>query len=207
MDDPEPKFGMVVTGIIHPDKILKNNRAKPGDVLILTKPIGTGILATAQKRGVLDQQFINLAIQHMLTLNKAAAEVMMAFPVSTATDITGFGLLGHLHEMTAASGVDAEIRAGDVPFLPGAEDMAAAGIVPGGTLNNLEFAERFVTWDDRVSHIKKILLCDAQTSGGLLVSIPEIYAGDFVQKLAKSEVSGVVIGKMVSEGTGNILVK
>ncbi len=204
IDDPEPKFGMAVTGIIHPDKILRNSGAKPGDVLILTKPIGTGILATAMKRGITGQQFNNLAIYHMLSLNKAAAEVMLTFPVSTATDVTGFGLLGHLHEMASASGVDAEINSGNVPMLPGAEDMAAAGIVPGGTLNNLEFAEKFVVWDERVSYLKKVLLCDAQTSGGLLICMPESYADEFVQKLNKSGITGVIIGKMVSEGTGLI---
>jgi cysteine desulfurase NifS/selenium donor protein len=207
VDDNEPKFGMAVTGIIHPDKILRNSGAKPGDVLILTKPIGTGILATAMKRGLTDQQLNNRTIELMLALNNTAAELMLTFPVSTATDITGFGLLGHLHEVSAASGVDAEVNANAVPLLPGAEDMAAAGIIPGGTLNNLEYAEKFVTWDERISYIKKVLLCDAQTSGGLLVCMPESHADEFVQKLAENGVTGVKIGKMVSEGTGTISVK
>jgi cysteine desulfurase len=207
VDDTEPKFGMAVTGIIHPEKILRNSGAKPGDVLILTKPIGTGILATAMKRGLSDQQFNNLAIYHMLQLNKTAAEIMLEFPVSTATDITGFGLLGHLHEVTAASGVDAEIIASDVPLLPGAEDMAAAGVIPGGTLNNLEYAERFVVWDEKISYIKKVLLCDAQTSGGLLVCMPERYVPGFLDKLTEEGKRGVVIGKLVSNGSGMITVK
>jgi len=207
IDDTEPKFGLAVTGIIHPDKILRNSSARPGDVLILTKPIGTGILATAMKRGVLDQQFSNLTIQQMLMLNKYAAEIMVDFQVNACTDITGFGLLGHLHEMTSASGVDAEISSSDVPLLPGAEDMAAANIIPGGTLNNLEFAEKFVIWDERVAYIRKVLLCDAQTSGGLLVSMPKSHAGVFMQKLAEKGVTGVIIGKMIAEGTGAINVK
>ncbi len=207
VDDTEPKFGMAVTGIIHPDKILRNSGAKPGDILILTKPIGTGILATAMKRGISDQQFNNLAIYHMLALNKTAAEVMLTFPVSTATDISGFGLLGHLHEMTSASALDAEITAGHVPILPGAEDMAVAGIIPGGTLNNLEYAGKFTAWDERISYIKKVLLCDAQTSGGLLVAMPESHADAFVQELNKSGINGEIIGKMVSEGTGLIIVR
>jgi cysteine desulfurase len=206
VEDTEPKFGMAVTGIIHPDKILKNSRAKPGDALILTKPIGTGIIATAMKRGILDQQFNNLAIQQMLLLNKTAADVMSAFPVSACTDITGFGLLGHLHEMTFASGVEAEIHSGDVPLLPGAKEMAAAGIIPGGTLHNLEFVEKFIAWDEKVSYLKKVLLCDAQTSGGLLISLPEKYAADFVQKLSERNVTGVFIGKIVSNGRGLITV-
>jgi cysteine desulfurase NifS/selenium donor protein len=207
VEDVDPKFGMAVTGIIHPDKILRNCGAKPGDILILTKPIGTGIMATAMKQGITDQQSNHRTIELMLELNKKTAEVMLTFPVSTATDVTGFGLLGHLHEMTSASGVDAEINAGDVPLLPGAEEMAAAGIIPGGTLNNLEYADRFVTWDERISYIRKILLCDAQTNGGLLIAISESHALDFVQKLAENDVTGVAIGKLVSEGSGLISVK
>jgi cysteine desulfurase len=195
VDDNEPKFGMAVTGIIHPGKILRNSGARPGDIIILTKPIGTGILATAMKRGLTDQQLNNRTIELMLELNKKAAELMLTFPVSTATDVTGFGLLGHLHEITSASGVDAEISAFNVPLLPGAEDLAAAGIIPGGTLNNLEYAEKFAVWDERISYIKKVLLCDAQTSGGLLVCMPESHADEFLQRLAESGVTGVVIGK------------
>ena len=143
----------------------------------------------------------------MLMLNKKAAEIMKEFPVNSCTDITGFGLLGHLHEMTSASGVDAEISSVAVPIMQGAEDMAAANIIPGGTLNNLEFAEKFVVWDEKVTYLRKVMLCDTQTSGGLLVSMPESHTGDFVDKLAESGVKGIVIGKMISEGTGIILVK
>jgi selenium donor protein len=207
IDDPEPKFGLAVTGIIHPDKILKNSGAKPGDFLILTKPIGTGILTTAMKRGVLDQQFNNLTIQQMLMLNKQASEIITDFPVSACTDITGFGLLGHLYEMTSASGVDAEIHSADVPILPGAEDMAATNMIPGGTLNNLEFAEKFVVWDEKVTYLRKVLLCDAQTSGGLLIAIPERYAKDILQKLAGSDVQSATIGSITSRGSGLIKVK
>jgi len=207
VDDTEPKFGMAVTGIIHPEKILRNSGARAGDILILTKPIGTGIMATAQKRGLPDQQMNNRSIELMLELNKLAAEVMLSLPVSTATDVTGFGLLGHLHELTLASGLDAEIYADDVPLLPGAEEMAAAGIIPGGTLNNLEYAAKFVKWDEKIGDIKKKLLCDAQTSGGLLISMPEVHAGEFVNKLAANGVTGVEIGKMLFKGTGSINVK
>jgi cysteine desulfurase len=206
VDDTEPKFGLAVTGIIHPDKILKNSGARPGDVLIMTKPIGTGILATAMKRGILDQQSINRTIEQMLMLNKKAAEVMQSFPVSACTDVTGFGLLGHLHEMTSASGVDALINSYDIPLLPAAEDMAAAGIIPGGTLNNLEFAEKFVVWDEKVTYTRKILLCDAQTSGGLLIALPESYAKDFINSLVQNQVQGALIGKMSSKGPGIITV-
>jgi selenophosphate synthase len=158
------------------------------------------------KRGILDQQFSNLTIQQMLLLNKRAAEVMQSFPVSACTDISGFGLMGHLHEMTFASGVDAEVSSLEVPILPGAEDMAAAGIIPGGTLNNLEFAEKFVAWDEKVTYLRKVLLCDAQTSGGLLIALQERYSHDFMNKLTENGVNGVIIGMVISKGTGMITV-
>jgi len=207
VDDTEPKFGMAVTGIVHPDKIWRNSGAKPGDVLILTKPIGTGILATAMKQGMADQQSINRTIELMLDLNKTAAEVMLGFPVSTATDITGFGLLGHLHEVISASRLDAEILVNAVPVIPGAEEMAAAGIIPGGTINNLEFSNRFVKWDENISYVRKILLCDAQTSGGLLVSIPAGFADNIIKNLSDKGIKGVVIGRMSEKGSGFIYVK
>jgi cysteine desulfurase NifS/selenium donor protein len=206
IDDPEPKFGMAVTGIVHPDKVLRNSGAQPGDVLILTKAIGTGILATAMKRGISDQQLNNRAIELMLELNKAAAETMLEYPVSAATDISGFGLLGHLHEMTAASRVEAEIFSGDVPLLHGAEKMAAAGIIPGGTLNNLEFAEKFVKWDDKIPRHKKLLLCDAQTSGGLLIALPVKYAQEFSQSSTEAGFTVYIIGRIISAGEGLIRV-
>ncbi|MDX9905799.1 MAG: selenide, water dikinase SelD [Bacteroidales bacterium] len=207
VDDTEPKFGMVVTGIVHPDKIWRNSGARPGDVLILTKPIGTGILATAMKHGMADQQSINRTIELMLNLNKTAAEVMLDFPVSTATDITGFGVLGHLHEVISASRLDAEILANAVPVIPGAEEMAAAGIIPGGTINNLEFSNRFVKWDENISYVRKILLCDAQTSGGLLVSIPARFADNIIKNLSDKGINGVIIGRMSAKGSGIIYVK
>ncbi|MFA4863592.1 MAG: selenide, water dikinase SelD [Bacteroidales bacterium] len=206
VDDPEPKFGLAVTGIIHPGKILKNDGALPGDKLILTKLIGTGILATAMKRGVLDSNLGRIAIDQMMMLNKTAAEIMKDFPVSSCTDITGFGLMGHLYEMTSASGVDAEIFSSDVPLLPGAEEMAAANIIPGGTLNNLEFAEKFVIWDEKVSYLRKVLLCDAQTSGGLLIALPERYAEDFLHRMDESGITAAIIGRITSQGTGLIRV-
>jgi len=206
VDDNEPKFGMAVTGIIHPEKILRNSGAKPGDVIILTKPIGTGIMATAMKRGISEQQFNNLTVSTMLELNNIAANTMLEFPISTCTDVTGFGLLGHLHEVTHASGLNAEIFAGKVPVLPGAEELAAAGAVPGGSLNNLEYCNKFVHWDENVADIRRILLCDAQTNGGLLVCMPEPYLTDFLKKLTEKGKRGVVIGRMIEKGEGIISV-
>jgi len=206
IDDPEPKFGMAVTGIVHPDKILRNKGAMPGDVMILTKPIGTGILATAMKRGLLDQQLNNRAIEQMSTLNKSAAEIMQYFPVSACTDITGFGLLGHLHEMTSASGVDAEIVASSVPLLPGSMEMAAAGIVPGGTIANRDYTAPFVIYGTDISELMKIVLNDAQTSGGLLISLPEIMAPQLMNDCCRAGVFIHRIGTIAGKGTGKIKV-
>ncbi len=225
IDDPEPKFGLAVTGIVHPDKILRNKGAQPGDVLVLTKPIGTGILATAMKRGLIQLDNRQLAVGNtltqkqktpepgtlepettMLTLNKNAAEVMAAFPVSACTDITGFGLQGHLFEMASASGVDVEMESRLVPLLPGVVEMASAGIVPGGTRNNLEYVNPHITWPEGFPEFRKHILCDAQTSGGLLIALPEEFAAEFLNECSAHGVQGSVIGRIKSEGMGRIMV-
>ena len=201
IDDLEPKFGMAVTGMLHPDKILKNSTARPGDVLILTKPIGTGILATALKRGLLDGETSKILAETMATLNKKAADIMAGYPVSACTDVTGFGLLGHLSEMTSHSQVEAEVYASEIPLLPRVESLAAAGIVPGGSLANLDYISDKITWGDDISAIRKVILCDAQTSGGLLIAVPENYA----VKLAE-ETGAAAIGRITSIGSGGISV-
>jgi len=208
IEDPEPKFGMAVTGIIHPDKILANNTAKPGDVLILTKPIGTGIIATAMKRGLADEQTSKAAIKAMSALNNEAANIMSNFNISACTDITGFGLLGHLKEMTVSAGVNAEIYAKQVPLIPGASELCSGGIVPGGTQNNLEFVKNIVKWDTSISETEKLLLCDAQTSGGLLIAIPEEKAEALLHELLNANLTAPsIIGKITVKGEGNIFVR
>lgn len=208
IEDPEPKFGMVVTGWVHPEKVLTNAGARPGDVLILTKPIGTGIISTAVKRGLADEKTAKTALEIMVTLNAGAAGVMENFHVNACTDVTGFGLLGHLKEMVEASGVVAEVYADEVPVVSGVMELAAAGAIPGGTKNNLDFVEKVVTWDSGISDLIKNILCDAQTSGGLLVSLPENEAGDFIKALlSEKNISAVLIGKIVGEGTGRIVVR
>jgi cysteine desulfurase NifS/selenium donor protein len=199
-DDPEPKFGMAVTGTVHPDKVLKNSTAQPGDMLLLTKPIGTGILATALKRGLLDEETRKVMTETMAALNREAAEIMAGYPVSACTDITGFGLLGHLFEMTSASGVEAEVYASAVPLLPRVEELAAAGIVPGGSRANLDHVSPHIDWQDGISAIRRIILCDAQTSGGLLIAVAEEHAA----KLAK-DANAKVIGK-ITAGKGRLRV-
>ena len=208
VDDTEPKYGMVVSGAIHPDKILSNEKARVGDVLILTKPIGTGILSTALKRGLLEDDTKTALIENMATLNKVAAETMASFSVSACTDVTGFGLLGHLLEVTKASNVNAEVDASLLPLLPETENMLAAGVIPGGTKDNRAFVDAMVDFDPELSENWQFLLCDAQTSGGLLIAVPEDEAPKLIAKLRKNGVVGATeIGKITEKGEGRIRVK
>ncbi|MBU2502566.1 selenide, water dikinase SelD [bacterium] len=208
VDDTEPKFGMAVTGRVHPDRILSNAGARPQDRLILTKPLGLGIITTALKRGLVDPATADEAIRIMAALNRTAAEVMSGFDLSAVTDVTGFGLLGHLREMTIGSGVDAEVVADKVPVIPAAWDHAAAGIVPGGTRDNQAFVADSVDWTDGVSELQKTLLCDAQTSGGLLIAVAAAQADDLVAALREAGVdAAVAIGSIMGPGTGKIRVR
>ena len=207
IDDTEPKFGLVVCGRVHPEKVISNAGAREGDVLILTKPLGTGILTTALKRGLLDDnQRINLT-EMMTTLNKEAAECMEAYQVNSCTDVTGFGLLGHLKEMSSGSGLDAEIEMKKVPKIEPVIDMAAAGVIPGGTENNLDYLANWVVWPENISPLEKYILCDAQTSGGLLISITQKKAPALVKALHGAGVSkATIIGRFTKKGTGKISV-
>lgn len=207
VDDPEPKFGMAVTGMVHPDKILRNSTARPGDILILTKPVGTGVLSTAVKRGMLKQTDTVEMINVMKELNKKTAEIMANYDVSACTDITGFGLLGHLYEMTSASNVDAEIMADSVPLLKSAKEMALAGAISGGTHNNQEHFGKHIEFSKEISEIKKILLFDAQTSGGLLIAVNAGDSDDLMKHLMESNVNGKIIGSITVKGSGKITVK
>jgi len=207
VDDSEPKYGMAVTGLVHPEKILRNSTAQPGDVLILTKPIGLGILTTALKQGLVDKTVETKSIQIMAQLNKTAAECMREVSVNACTDITGFGLIGHLHEMTMGSHVDAQISLESVPILPEARELAAMNVIPGGTLNNLEFIAPHVTFEDHISHVDQVLLADAQTSGGLLISLPEIEAEQLLENLHIKGITAFKIGEILSPGEGRIHVR
>ncbi|MFC1475530.1 selenide, water dikinase SelD [Candidatus Zixiibacteriota bacterium] len=208
VDDTEPKYGLAVTGIIDPQKILTNAGAKPGDTLILTKPLGMGILTTALKRGLLEKETAEYIVKVMATLNRAAAEVMAEFPVNACTDITGFGLLGHLKEMVEGSKVDATIYADSVPFIKEAVEFAAGGIVPGGTLDNMQYVSDLVKWDDKISKTVRTLLCDAQTSGGLLISLPAEHKDELLAGLHSASITDAVnIGKITPWKTGRIVVR
>ncbi|MBN1107420.1 MAG: selenide, water dikinase SelD [Bacteroidales bacterium] len=208
IDDPEPKYGMVVTGIAHPGHIWANAGAKAGDAIILTKAIGTGILTTALKRGLIDEKTRIEVIRSMSELNNKAAEILKDYSVHACTDITGFGLIGHLSEVTLASKVNAEIFALRVPVFEGTSELAAAGVIPGGSANNLTHFSKHVTWEESLSDLTRIILCDAQTSGGLLVTVPPGEAAEILEKLHGAGISHAThIGYCLSEGPGKIFVK
>ena len=172
IDDPEPKYGMVAIGEVHPNRIVTLARARAGDALVLTKPIGTGVLTTALKRDLASAADLATAVKSMTTLNAGAARAMRAAgdAVHAATDVTGFGLLGHLHNMLTASGVAADIDAASVPLFPTAVELAERGAIPGGTKRNGEALSPHVRFDAEIPEPLRVLLCDAQTSGGLLIA-------------------------------------
>jgi len=207
IDDPEPKFGMVAVGEVDPERVVTNAAAQPGDVLVLTKPIGSGVVTTAAKAGAAPAPVLAAAVAVMSTLNRGAAEAMVAAGANAATDVTGFGLLGHLHRLLLASGVAARLTAGHVPFMNGAYDLAAAGHVSGGTKRNFADVSPHLELADSVDDVVRSLLADAQTSGGLLVSLP----GDRVPALLR-EIEGrapvaAVIGSVVQGPPGKITVE
>jgi selenide,water dikinase len=172
IDDAEPKYGLAVTGAIDPRRLLRNSTARPGDALYLTKPVGGGIASTAAKRGTASKALTRTAVAVMTTLNRDASVLALAADTSAVTDVTGFGLLGHLHEMALASGVGAEIDAGAVPAIQGVLKLLASAEPPiaGGSRRNREWVEPWVDWDDAVTEQRRWLLCDAMTSGGLLIA-------------------------------------
>ena len=205
IDDSEIKAGFAVTGIIDKDKIVTNAGARPGDILILTKPLGTGITAFASQIGRADPAGIEAAARSMTALNKKAAELMVEFGAHGCTDITGFGLACHLAEMALSSGVDVEIIWDNIPLLPGVLECAAAGILPGAIERNKESCGERVRADESLPQEIVDISYDAQTSGGLLVAIAETSADDFLEALHKQEVSdAAVIGKVLKKGTGLI---
>lgn len=208
IDDPEPKYGMVVSGIVHPDKILSNANAKEGDAIILTKPIGLGIITTALKRGLADKSVEDYAISIMKALNKNAAEVISNYNINACTDVTGFGLLGHLTEMTQASNVDAEIFCNKVPIIKETWDFATSNIIPGGTKNNLAYFSKHIEWKEQISEIEKFILSDAQTSGGLLFAVPSNKKEQVLKQLNDAGITEAAhIGNFTKKGEGKILVR
>jgi selenium donor protein len=199
IEDPELKYGMVVNGKIHPEHVYQNSGARPGDRLILTKPIGTGILSTAMKRGRLNKENEDLLIRSMSELNRIPADLFPDFKVHAVTDVTGFGLLGHLLEMLQAGEVSAKVDRTSVPLLRGVKEALMAGMVPGGTKQNLEYVQPHIHWHETLSQQDKLLLADAQTSGGLLISIQADQAEDYLLRLESSGCTdAVIIGEITS---------
>jgi selenide,water dikinase len=203
----EPLFGLAVVGTVHPLRVLSNAGAKPGDALILTKPLGIGVITTAAKNGEDRLGAIGEAIALMTTLNRAAADVLTRYEVHALTDVTGFGLLGHLRNVTAASGVTARVWANATPIVPAAREYVNAGIAPGGTHANWRFLSDWVTYEAGVTKEQQLLLCDAQTSGGLLAAVPDELQKEIVHELHKAGVAAAaVIGRIEEKGTGRITV-
>jgi selenide,water dikinase len=199
IEDAEPKYGLAVTGVVHPDEVLTNAGGRSGDVLVLTKPLGAGAVSTAVKRGLPDVP-LDAAVTVMTTLNADASLAARAAGAHGMTDVTGFGLLGHLHELALASGLAAEVDAAAVPAIEGVIALLEdeEGAVAGGTRRNRAFAEEFSSFDDAVAPTRRWLVCDAMTSGGLLVSLPAAAAGS---------VPGTVIGRLLDGPAGTIRVR
>ena len=204
--DVELKCGLAVTGLVHPGHVITNAGAKPGDVLLLTKPLGIGLITTAARANVAGFQTVQEANRVMCRLNRLAAEVMCEVGVHAATDVTGFGLLGHAWEMAQASRGDVEIYAGAVPLIPGVIELAKQRLFPVGSLKNFEFMQSRATFAPSLPEEIRLLLCDAQTSGGLLIAVPEDNVGVLMTRLGEAGESAAVIGR-VHAGSGIVQVR
>jgi selenide, water dikinase len=198
IDDQEPKFGLSVTGLAHPDKIWKNVGSLPGDVLVLSKPIGVGIMTTGIKRSAVSAEQELEVTELMALLNKSAAEALKPFNPHAVTDVTGFGLLGHGSEIARGSNVSFEISLSQIPVLAGTYELAAKGVVPGGSKSNHKWLENDVMYED-ISSEEQIVLCDAITSGGLLVSLPKKEAEQYVKALKEAGLNHAAIIGIVTE--------
>ncbi len=206
IDDKEPKYGMAVTGVVHPGNIILKSGASPGDRLVLTKPLGIGIISTAIKIGRASDELIAAAVRQMKTLNKNAAEAMIETGVKGATDVTGFGLLGHLHELLHRSCVSGRIRFSNVPFIPGIETLAKFS-VPAGTRANLRYVSDKTVWDEGFTETEKLMLADAQTSGGLLIAVsPDKLDALLAGLAARGVETRAVIGEVVEGEAGKIFI-
>jgi len=206
VDDKEPKYGLSVAGLVHPGRVLANSGAKPGDALILTKPVGTGIVSTGMKADMVKKSTVDEVVKIMAHLNKYAAEALDGFEVNSVTDITGFGFLGHAAEMAKGSGVTLEIFSGDVPVMSEAEELAKMGIIPAGMYRNKKFIQSDVQCEGVSEPIMDILY-DPQTSGGLLVSVPQEHAGALADKMIScGSLAAKIVGRVLSKEEKSIIV-
>jgi selenide, water dikinase len=207
--DEETKFGYAVTGLINPKKVLANTGAKPGDALVFTKALGTGVISTAIKKGKAQPEWIDAAVESMTTLNKRAADVIQQgeFSIRSMTDVTGFGLIGHAREMALASDVSFSLQAGSILVLPGALECVRAGHIPGGLNNNRDFAECMVSYADGVPEDVRSLLFDPQTAGGLLISVASEDSAQLTRSLNAAKVPAVQIGEVVARTKPLIMIR
>jgi selenide,water dikinase len=205
IDDDEPKYGLCVIGVVATERAVRNSGARTGDLLVLTKPIGTGIITTAAKAEAASAETLRAAVAAMTTLNRDASAAMLEIGAHAATDVTGFGLLGHLHALLVASGAAARVHASAVPLLPGALELADHGHISGGTRRNREDASNWATWGHEVPAVLRVLLSDAQTSGGLLIAVPANRALELVERLRPDHPwPTAIIGEVVEGPAGTI---
>jgi selenide, water dikinase len=203
IDDEEMKFGLSVTGLVHPDRILRNDRGRAGDWLVLTKPVGSGALASAVKKEVITPSEYAAFIRTTTFLNRLPSEVAQAHGLRCATDVTGFGVLGHVHELAAGANLDADLWFDRLPLLPGAAAHVEAGVVPGATGRNLAFYGKNVAWSDELPPLAKPLLADPQTSGGLILAVPDALLSVVVADLeSRGALAQAVIGRLTARGEG-----
>lgn len=200
--DEEPKFGYTIMGLVHPGKLLSNSMARPGDSLVLTKKIGTGVVSTGIKADMCGPDAVSEISGSMAALNKRASEIMLETGVSTATDITGFGLIGHLQEVMKASGLNARLHSGSVPYFKDAVSLAQDDVIPGGTLSNFKIYSPYVNFSKDVPDHEKILLNDAQTSGGLLMFVPSDKRDILMSALAEDGIASAHIGDIIESVPG-----
>ena len=207
IDDAEPKYGMCVTGLVHPDRIMANQGAKPGDKLVLTKPLGVGVLTTAVKKQLRTEAQIAPAIQSMSAINRPGGEAILEVGASSATDVTGYGLAGHLREVAGASNVGMKLRLSTLPVLPEVMDLLAQKCFPGGTKKNWLYFKQFLDFAPDITEDEQLLVCDAQTSGGMVISVPAAKCDALVASLKKhGALAHAVIGEVVAEHPGRIQV-
>lgn len=198
IQDPEPKYGLCVTGYVHPDKILKNVGAKPGDLLVLTKPVGTGVLTTGAKAGLVSDEDYKAMIASMAALNSKPAEIIQTFSeVHACTDITGFGLLGHTYEMAEGSDSTLKLFSKKIPLLHGARELAEMGIIPAGAYRNMDYVKPHLTIMESAEQPLVDLISDPQTSGGLLIALPADQAFELCRELRKLSLTGAIIGEAI----------
>ncbi len=194
VDDPELKYGLSVTGIVHPDRIIRNNTIKEGDAIILTKALGTGIISTAVKAGIAVDEHVNDFIKSMTTLNKNASEIMLKYNVNACTDVTGFGLAGHLLEMMEGDDLSIELDSSSIPVFEGVDNYALTGLIPGGLYRNRKYVSERCTFNQSVKPVYRDIIFDPQTSGGLIISLPE---NDSIKLLDDLKMNGITISSII----------